>query len=207
MIRVLTILTFSLLLASVINAQEIGIFPVKIWTNTYEIQNPYGFGLIIGKDIWKLNFRFEYIHAENERSYNGYMTYGFLIAPSPYSLEHISSKSALNSYEILVSITEFLKYDNFSLNFGFGLTFDKYKAERKGSTSGKTIEFMDNSKSGTLISLSVCRKNIIWLPLEAEISYKLKTLAESIYATDVELPFSNIRTVQELHLSIIFVIS
>ena len=144
------ILFFSIFLAANISAQEIGISPVIIWTHNYEIQNPLGVGGSLSKDIWKMKLKVEYIFAKNERSYDGYMTYGFLMAPSPNSLEHINSTSSFTAYEFSINIPQAV-YAEYCLTFGLGLTFDRFTATRKGLTSGKMVTFEDETKSGPFL--------------------------------------------------------
>lgn len=187
-------------------AQEIGVFPAKIWTNNYEMQNPFGFGIFLGKDIWKMELRFEYIYARHKRTYDGYLTQGFLVVPSPFIFERVNSTATFNAYELSLSVPELVHLEGFDLGLGLGLTFDRYTATRKGATSGETVDFDDAKKRGIFLAGSISRNNIIWPRVKLEFSYKIKGLSNLNSATDVELPFEGIENVQELQLSVIYVI-
>jgi hypothetical protein len=168
------------------------------------MQNPFGFGITLSKDVWKVKLKFEYIYAQNERSYDGYITYGFLMVPSPFAFEHINSTSTFTAYEFSINIPQVFQYAEFYLNISSGITFDKYIATRKGLTSGKTIVFDNGKKSGPFFSISISKNNIIRPPIKVELSYKIKYLSNLYNATDVELPFADIKTVQELQFNIVY---
>jgi hypothetical protein len=201
--RTILISSFCLFFSLNIHAQEIGISLVKIWTYNYEIQNPYGIGFSLSKDIWNVKVKAEYIYAKNDRSYEGYMEYGFLIPPSPYSSEQINSTSSFTAYEFSVNLSQAL-YADYLWSVGFGITFDKFTATRKGLTSGKTVNYDDKTKSGPFLAVSISRNNIVWQPIRIEILYKIKALSNGYSATDIELPFAGIKTVQELQLSLAY---
>jgi hypothetical protein len=195
------IIIFSALIFSNAIAQELGIAPVKIWTNNYEIQDPVGVGLSISKTIWRVKFRAEYLYANNERTYSGYISYGFMIYPLP-NIENVKSTSSLSAYEFSVSFPILFYNSNSCLNLGFGYSFDTYSADRIGLTSWKMVSFGNVLKSGPFFISSIDYS--LFLSLKLEFTYKLKSLSNGPFATDVELPFMNIATVHVLQLIVLY---
>ncbi len=188
-----------------VSAQEIGISLVKIWTQNEEIQDPLGIGVNLSADIWRVRLKFEYIHAKNERSYFGYITSGFMQYPSPYVLENVKCTSYYSAYEFSINLPSVVHYEEYGLAIGLGMTFDKFTVTRLGSTSGKTTsKFNDETKYGPFFAASISRDHFFWTPLKLELLYKVKSLSNGYYATDVELPFADIKKVHELQLNLMY---
>ncbi len=198
--KTLFIFLILLFLSLNVSAQEIGVSPVKIWTQNKEIQDPLGIGVNLNTDIWRVRLKIEYVYAKNERSYYGYVTYGFMQNPSPYILENVRSSSSFSAYEFSVNLSSVIRYEEYNLNIGFGITFDKFILTRTGLTSDITIEFKDDTKNGLFFATSISRDHILLKPIKVELLYKIRSLSNRYYATDVELPFADIKTVQELQL-------
>jgi hypothetical protein len=179
--KTLFVFLIFLFLSLNVSAQEIGISLVKIWTQNNEIQDPLGIGVNLSADIL------------NERSYFGYITSGFMQYPSPYIPENVGCTSYFSAYEFSINLPSVVHYEEYGLAIGLGMTFDKFTVTRMGSTSGKTIEFNDETKYGPFFAASISRDHFFWTPLKLELLYKVKSLSNGYYATDVELPFVDIK--------------
>jgi hypothetical protein len=175
-----------------VSAQEIGISLVKIWTQNKEIQDPLGIGVNLSADIL------------NERSYFGYITSGFMQYPSPYILEDVRSTSSFSAYEFSINLPSVVRYEEYGLTIGLGIAFDKFTVTRLGLTSGTTIGFNDDAKDGPFFAASISRDHLFWTPLKFELLYKIKSLSNGYYATDIELPFADVKMVQELQLNLVY---
>lgn len=67
------------------------------------------------------------------------------------------------------------------------------------------MTFEDETKSGPFFAASISREHILWQPIKLELLFKMKNLSSGHYATDIELPFADIKTVDELQLNLIYV--
>lgn len=182
------------------NAQEIGIAPVKIWTDNKEINNPYGFSAYIFQSIDWFGVKIEYVTAKNTRNYYGLLNGGFLTAPEDFLQDSILSKSTFRAIELSVYLTNLFAVFENHLNFGAGISFDKFTRDKAGLTSGKRFEINEN-KFGIFYAISVSRNNIFNLPLKLELLFKHKGLMSGNYATDTEQPFTGAIEIMELQLN------
>jgi hypothetical protein len=180
-------------------AQVVGVSPVKIWTNNYEIQNPVGIGVSLSKTIGFITWKGEYIYARNERTYSGYLSGGLLVPPLP-PIENINSTSSFSAYEFSLSLELLSRKSSMDINIGIGFSFDSYSADRVGSTTGIKTSFKSGIKSGPFISFS--NDYHIGNAVSIGLCYKIKGFLQREMATDIELPFANIKTVCELQLNI-----
>ncbi|PKL87887.1 MAG: hypothetical protein CVV23_13070 [Ignavibacteriae bacterium HGW-Ignavibacteriae-2] len=185
------------------NAQEIGIAPVKIWTDNKEIKNPYGLGVYIFQSIGRFGIKAEYVAAKNSRTYYGLLNGGFLIAPEDFLQDSISSKSTFRAIELSVYLTKLLEIFENHLNIGAGISFDKFTRVKTGLTSRKRFETYEN-KFGIFYAISVSRHNIFNSPLKLELLFKHKGLMSGNYATDTEQPFTGTIGIKELQLNFAF---
>jgi hypothetical protein len=192
------IIIISALSIAVADAQEIGIAPVKLWTNNYEIQDPMGIGITISTVVWKVRLNAEYVFAQNGRTYSGYLAYGFMAFPMP-NRENVRSTSSLKAYEFSVSFPLLAVKSDFGLHMGLGYSFDTYSADRTGMTSGNKVSFGTVAKSGPFFMSSL--EYFLSTSLRIELGYKVKVLSTDVMATDIELPFAGIVTVHELQLN------
>jgi hypothetical protein len=195
------IIVLLILILTNAKAQVLGISPVKIWTNNYEIENPIGIGVSVAKTIWFITLKGEYIFARSNRTYSGYMSSGFLVVPMP-PIENISSTSSYSAYEFSLSFAFLSRKSNVDMNIGFGYSFDSYVADRVGSTTGKKANFESGIKNGPFVSFS--GDYYIVNAVRIGLCYKIKGLSLGSMATDIELPFANIKTVRELQLSLFY---
>lgn len=195
------IITFAYV--SFICAQEIGVSPTKLWTNNYEIENPFGFSMYYFQPIGGLGIKLEYVSAKNERSYYGFLNGGFLLRPEDYIQDSISSKSSFRAIEFSLQIPKiFGAFQNY-LNIGVGITFDKFTRDKYGLSSGKKFSNSEN-KFGVFYLVSISRQDIFGLPIKFEILFKHKGLMEGNYATDSEQPFVSAIEVKELQFNIAY---
>jgi hypothetical protein len=186
-----------------VNAQEIGISPIKIWTQNKELQNPFGVGAHLSCDIWRLRVKAEYIYARSERSYYGYVVYGFMAYPSSLVEEHVRSTSYFSAFEFSINIPSIIQVDDYGLNIGFGISFDNFNVIRSGLASSETAE-LDDAKFGPLFAISISRGHIFWQPITIELLYKIKGLSNTMSVTDIEQPFVDLKRIQSLQLNVIY---
>ena len=186
------------------HAQEIGISPTKLWTNNYEIENPFGFSVYYFQPIGRLGVKLEYVSAKNERSYYGFLNGGFLLRPEDYIQDSISSKSSFRAIEFSIQIPKIFGAFHNYLNIGAGITFDKFTRDKFGLSSGKKYSTYEN-KFGVFYLVSVSRQDIFGLPIKFEILFKHKGLMEGNYATDSEQPFVSAIEVKELQFNFAYV--
>ena len=196
-----TILFLGLLLASSAQAaaQDLTVSPVKIWTGSYEMQDPIGLSIGVSTRISLFTLKGEYLFARNERKYFGIPAYGFLVPPLPPE-ETITSTSRFSAYEFSLAFAIRDLIPAMDISGGIGYSFDSYSADRVGSTTGKKASFQSGSKSGPFIVLSA--EYVIISPVSITAGYKIKSLSEGNMATDIELPFAGISTVRELQLGL-----
>jgi hypothetical protein len=195
------IIIVSALSIAVTNAQEIGIAPVKLWTGNYEFQDPLGVGITISIPVRKLRLSAEYVFAQHERTYSGYLSGGFIVSPLP-ATENVRSTSSLSAYEFSLSVPALLQNSDFGFHLGLGYSFDTYSDERTGLTSGNKVSFGKVVKSGPFFICSA--EYFLLTTLRFELGYKLKILSTGEAATDMELPFESIVTVQELQFNVVY---
>ena len=180
--------------------QEIGISPVKLWTNNREIENPIGYGIHAFLPMGKFGVKFEYMAAKNERSYYGFVSGGFIISPEDFIQESITSKSSYRAFEFSAHIPRLFEFYQIYLNIGAGMTFDKFTRNKTGLSSGKEYSISEN-KFGVFYAISLSRYDIFGLPLKMEILFKHKGLAAGNYATDSDQPFVEAMDIKELQLN------
>ena len=190
---------------SVSYPQEVGIAPVKLWSNNYELQNPYGFGIYYYQKIWKTGVKLEYITAKNNREYFGYLFSGFFVNPEKIYKENVKSITNYRAIEISVAVPKIFEFKQFSLNLFLGFTFDRFDGERTGLSSGKHISLFYENKTGYILGLSIAKEGLFGLPLKTELLFKQKNLNEHISITDAEQPFGGALDIKELQLNISYI--
>ena len=196
------IILFSLSLN--LNAQEIGIAPVKLWTDNYEIENPLGISIYYLQPIGKLALKLEYILAKNERNYFGLLNGGFLISPQDFIQDNILSKSTFRAFEISCQVPGLFEVLQNDFSIGAGISFDKFTKNKIGLNTGKEYTFSED-KYGMFYLVSLSRKNIFGLPIKLEILFKHKGLKGGNFATDSDQPFVSATDIKELQLNIAYV--
>lgn len=202
--RVLFLFTVSLFWVFFVNnifSQEIGIAPIKIFTENSEIKNPFGFGVYVEQPIWKINIKLEYDYAKSERNYFGLLNGGFLIAPQDFIQDSINSNSSFRSFELSFSVPRLFEVFSNYFNIGGGISLDNFSRDEIGLTTGRKITSAD-SKFGIFYSISLSRLRILKLPIKLEILYKQKILASGRYATDAVNPFADINSMQVIQINL-----
>ena len=195
------LIVLSILILSNAKAQVLGISPVKIWTNNYEIENPVGIGMSVAKTIWLITLKGEYIFARSNRTYSGNISSGFMAVPMTPN-ENIKSTSLYSAYEFSLSFALLSRKSNMDINIGLGFSFDSYSADRVGSTTGKKASFESGIKNGPFVSFS--GDYYIVNALRIGLCYKIKGFTQGTIATDIELPFANIKIVHELQINLLY---
>jgi hypothetical protein len=186
------------------NAREIGIAPVKIWTDNKEIQNPIGFSIYYFQPIGKFGIKFEYVYAKNSRSYYGFLNGGFLLRKEDYIEDSISSNSIFRAIEFSLQFPKLFEIFQNHLNIGAGITFDKFTGEKIGLSSGREFN-SDEDKFGIFYSVSISREKIFKLPLKVEVLFKHKALSSGSYAADAEQPFVGTIDVKVLQINFAYI--
>ncbi|MBU0472584.1 MAG: hypothetical protein KKF62_00325 [Bacteroidetes bacterium] len=186
-----------------IYSQEIGVAPVKVWTNNYEIENPYGFSIYVFQPLGRLGIKFEYLTAQNERNYYGFLNGGFLVKPEDFIKDSITSKSSSRAFEISLIMSKIAELFGNHFNIGAGVTYDKFSRDKIGLSSGKVFR-LSESKYGLFYALSISRENILGFPIKLELLFKHKGLKGGIFATDTEQPFTGSMDVKELQVNLAF---
>jgi hypothetical protein len=186
------------------NSQEIGLAPVKIWTDNKEIENPIGFGIYFFQPISVVGIKLEYVRAKNTRNYYGLVYGGFLLRPEDSIQDSILSNSSFRAIELSLIFPKLFEVFGNQVNIGTGVTFDKFNREKSGLTTGKKFETYEN-KFGVFYSVSISRRHIFNLPVKLEILFKHKALSDGNLATDTEQPFAEAIDIKELQLNFAYV--
>lgn len=187
-------------------ALELGLHSAKFWTTNYEIRNPFGYGFYIYQEIGKVGAKVEYSISGSERNFSGLMYGGFMLYPEDQIIQPIKSKSEYTSLDLSLVFPKIFSYEMTILNIGIGLSYNKFNVERIGETTQK--KFIDNdNKLGFFYALSVSQQNIFNTPVNISIQFKHKLLSSGNYTLDVETPFSNLKDIKELQLSIGYMFS
>jgi len=183
-------------------SQEIGIAPIKIWTNNIEIGNPAGFGVYFFQPIGRLGIKLEYVLSTgNSRSYYGILNGGFLLSPEEYIYDSVSIKSKFHAFELSLHLPKLFELFKNNFNIGAGVTFDYFSQEKKGLNNGQKLS-TDENKPGFFYSFSISRENFFNLPFKLELLFKHKALRSGSFATDTEQPFTDAIDVKELQLNL-----
>ena len=187
-------------------AQEIGVAPVKLWTDNSEIQNPFGFSVHLAQPIWKLSLKVEYISVNNKTNFHGLVGSGFLLQDDSYFPEPVKSKSSYEAIEFSIVVPEIINYNVFSLGLGTGLSHNKFDGEREGLDSGRKSNLFKESKFGIFYVVSISATDFFELPLKIELLFKQKNLFGGVYATDVVQPFEGAMDIKELQLAFSYIL-
>lgn len=201
--KLLKIVLITLTLSLPLKAQEIGIAPVKIWTNNYELQNPVGFSAFFFQPIWKLGIKFEYSMAFNNRDYYGAILTGYMAEPP--ILENVNSKSRYQTYEFSIAAPSVNIHENININGAVGFSFDSFALERKGKSTGRNIDFDKDNKNGYFYSIAVSYGKLFQLPIKLEVMFKQKSLYSTLHVEDIEMPFEDLKSMNVLQVNIAYV--
>lgn len=187
-------------------AQEIGIAPVKIFTDSYEMGNPVGIGFYYMQPIGHFGLRFEYVYAGRTRNYTGQLSCGFMVYPPEYEDENIKSEPSYSSAAIGLYLNKFVSLAGIDLNVGAGVSFDKFECKRTATVTGRQLTITSDKKHGYYFAVSLSGDNIFKLPLKAELQFRLKDVEGTVDATDIEQPFVDIEAVKEISLGIAYML-
>jgi hypothetical protein len=200
--KTISILYLLLALSYIVDAQEIGISPVKIWTTSYELQNPIGVGISLGKNINIFKLRLEYIHVSNDRSYYGHLQNMDIYYNGYARSENINSSSSLTAYEISLNLSQKI-YNNYNFYSGVGLTFDRYKLKRSGLSSGDSYNVESDWRHGFFAAFAFTRDNFVFQQITLEILFKIKSITPPSYP-EVYSSFDDITIGKELQLNLVY---
>ena len=201
-ITLLLIISFNSLLI----AQEISLYTSKSWMDNIETGNPVGYGIAFYLPVSIAGLKFEYSQAENNRSYEGLLVYGFIVPPDRLIDETIESTFKLQSYELTVALNNLVEYKKFALNLAAGGSWDNFKTKRIAAASLRTADFSE-TKYGFLYSISLSYEKIFDLPLKPYIQFKQKFMYGTSEVTDVEQLFEGDINSNQVQLGIYYIFS
>lgn len=184
-------------------AQEIGLYTSKSWVDNIETGNPMGFGISLYQPISIAGIKFEYSQSENNRSYEGRLVTGFMVAPDRYADERIESQFKLQSYELSAAFNEVIEYKKFAINLTVGGSVDNFNTKRIGTTSILSAEFSE-TKYGFLYSISLSYEKLFNLPIKPYFLFKQKFMFGTSEVTDVEQLFQGDIELKQVQLGIYY---
>jgi hypothetical protein len=202
--RTIICLFVVILLGLNIFAQEIGLSPTKIWTDNYEIENPFGYSVHFFQPIGKYGVMLEVVTARNSRSFYGTMNTGLLVGPDVSKEEQISTSSTFRAIEFSILMRNLIEVLHNQINIGTGASFDRFTRDKSGLTTGKSYSTIEN-KFGLFYLISLSRQFNMGVPIKLEILFKQKVLMGGTYATDLEQPFTGAMEVKELQFNFTYI--
>jgi len=183
-------------------SQEIGVTASQLYSDNYELQNPFGYGIFIAlPSNSSFQIQFEYSNHQNTRKYFGPLFRGFYV--EPLILENVESKSKITSYEFSLLKSLFLSPRS-SFYIGAGISRNHLQDIRKGLRTNRSLKLADESRWGYQIILRGERILFKNLPLHGFGTVKIKNLPSFSTGTDVEFPFGESLGFIQIQIGIVF---
>ena len=198
MSRKILILIFLSLTCWSVWGQEFGITGSRLFSSNYELEDPYGFGILLAfPSNSSIKIKFEYNDHRHTRYYFGSLVGGFLVRPPEE--ESVESRSKTHCYEISLN-KSLVRSAKLNIYLSLGLHSNTFEVTREGLETGKVIELTPESKWGYLLAIQpeiLLLKNI---PLNFYGTIKFKQFFTSSIILDAENPFDESFDLSEIQL-------
>jgi len=167
-------------------ADEIGLFVSQAWSNSAEVQNPFGFGAYFSKNVigsFVVGISFE--RFSTDRAYEGYTSEGFGFNPK---WEPIRGTVRTSTWKLRLSYFP-LQYEFVSVGVGSAASTTSIDISKRGSQTGRPAAEQGGQKYGVGFSLLIQATPIRSLPLTIDVDVHRHFLGKTTAtATDVGTP-------------------